>query len=328
MIGELFEPLTKAQASRLRESILTEGVRDPVLVSPSGRVLSGANRKRIADELGLPYVEHVVKCADDTDELIVMIEHNPQRRVSGAARDEAVAMLSARGWSTRRIADMLGVDESTIRKAPGAGNPAVGTKVTSRNGARQPARRYSADERARRDELIADLWKLGYVRDAICGALDVGKGTVDTAVADAGLKGQPRTTRSDDPPPQPSWLDAPAHRAPKPVPEMPEPAPAKRRKTAGYTSPRSIAAEIKRVRDLFDVDRWALRACHDADEAETADDAEWMAKTHDEIGALIADLARLLRVLDDREYRDLQSRRDDGSAPNVSAAPKRLRAIK
>jgi len=127
MIGELFEPLTKAQASRLRESILTEGVRDPVLVSPSGRVLSGANRKRIADELGLPYEERVVKCADDTDELIIMIEHNPQRRLSNAARDEAIAMLVARGWSKRRIADMLGVSDMTVGRAgPGASDVAPG----------------------------------------------------------------------------------------------------------------------------------------------------------------------------------------------------------
>lgn len=238
-------------------------------------------------------------------------------------RAQITAQLQQAGMSNRAIADALDVSPQTVQ-ASGAQNRAPDRKVKGRDGKDQPPVKGKPHEIARRRAHVRELADAGYTRNAIRLALGCAAGTVDTDCAALGIALSERTVPLiASTPDERSWRDAPRPR--RPIPEMPdEPEPRPRLTTPGYLGPRSIGAEIRRVRELYDVDRWALLACHDADEAEAAGDHAWVARTAVEIAQLADDLRRLVLALEDRTFRLAQSR-TDGSAPD-DVAP-RLRSV-
>lgn len=102
----------------LKRDIEAHGIQVPVEVDEEGNVLDGHHRIRIAQELGLPdeAIPKVVRAGlTEEQKLEHVLRLNLLRRHLTREQKQALALeLRQRGWSTRRIASILGVDHSTV----------------------------------------------------------------------------------------------------------------------------------------------------------------------------------------------------------------------
>lgn len=298
-------PLPPEREQSLRRTIERHGVLVPIAVDPDGEILDGHNRKRIAAELGIDCPEHTV--TSDADPLELALTINVERRAITAEKLQvlAVELRDKFGWSDARIAEVLGVGRTTVRRATAPTSPSgqVGaTRRAGRDNRHRPARRATREEVARRVEAAAKLWREGYRRDAIGEALGTSHGTVDNDVRAAGI--DPKIPREIKRGPAPTivWRDEPARQSRRPsAPKSPPPKldldePSYRRSdTLDYVE----MAEATLMRD-----RAENRLAWDAAEAARAGDEEWFARARSVLGALIGRLEGLQRVLDSPAERE------------------------
>lgn len=120
---QLFPVLEPAIEAALRLSIERFGVIQPITVDQHGRTLDGHNRRRLAQELGVPCPEITRDVADDDEARAIAITLNTDRRHWDAAQRRAIAVeLRSQGHSFRAIGGALGVDAKTIRKDTSGGD--------------------------------------------------------------------------------------------------------------------------------------------------------------------------------------------------------------
>lgn len=113
---QLLPLLDAATESALRASIERFGVLVPIHVDQHGRTLDGHHRRRLADELGVPYRVDVVQVADDDEAREIARTLNLDRRqISPEQRRELVAVLRQEGHSQRAIAGAVGVSQKQVR---------------------------------------------------------------------------------------------------------------------------------------------------------------------------------------------------------------------
>lgn len=280
-LADIWPMLPDDELAEMAESIRQVGLLEPIVVTPDGVLLDGRNRLAACK---LANVEPTTVVFDGDDVEFIVGRNSTRRHMTTGQRAMAVAT------------------------------------VLAQNGRRRDGRwaRGSVLE----DSQVPTGWvrAMAHAGVVLDHASDLTRNVIDGALAlDAAYKlARERASAvklarlSDEHPDLAAQV--------REMPDEPDPPPS-RPTVPPYRGPRSTLAAITVMRDLYAVDRWALRACHDVDEAEQHDDAEWIQNLRDALVELIADLDRLRRVIDDADFRNVQSRVSDGSAP---AAPLRL----
>jgi hypothetical protein len=101
----------------LRASIERFGVLVPITVDQHGNVLDGHHRKRIAEQLGVPFDRLKRWCDDDDERREIARTLNADRRQLSEEQRKAVAIqLRKDGHSIRAIAGALDVPHPTIQR--------------------------------------------------------------------------------------------------------------------------------------------------------------------------------------------------------------------
>lgn len=131
MSGPRYQHFTDLDVSRyneLKSDIEQKGVLVPIIVDENDRVLDGHQRRRICAELHIECPRIVMPgLSEDEKHVLAIVVNAFRRHLTGPARSQAVGHLSQLGWSTRRIAEAVGVNHSTIvrdqQKSGGADAP-------------------------------------------------------------------------------------------------------------------------------------------------------------------------------------------------------------
>ena len=123
-----------------------------------------------------------------------------RRHLSREQRRELVLKLRQQGWSTTRIAEILGVGETTIRRDLSGspdGEPENTPEAIGKDGKTYPARQRTEAER---QELVARLRQRGLSLRRIAELLGVGEATVYrdlSAVSNETPENTPEATGAD-----------------------------------------------------------------------------------------------------------------------------------
>jgi site-specific DNA-methyltransferase (adenine-specific) len=120
---QLFPNLTPEEYEALKADIARHGLRVPIVVdASSGLIVDGHHRQRALDELrsgGVKVTDYrdVRAFADDEERLAFVLGANLFRRhLDRAQRNQLVTKLRERGWSLRRIGEVVGVDVATVHR--------------------------------------------------------------------------------------------------------------------------------------------------------------------------------------------------------------------
>ena len=174
-LGNPFPALDYATEAALRASIKTHGVLVPIVEDQHGRTLDGHHRRRLADQLGVPYDINVIETRDDGHARELSVTLNADRRhLTPEQRKAAAATLREEGHSLRAIGGALGVSEGTIRadlKQVRSATHLTPDRVTGRDGKTYPARPKPRRRRTKRARAERPL--LAVFHTAIGDATDV-----------------------------------------------------------------------------------------------------------------------------------------------------------
>ena len=171
---QLLPALSPDEFAALKADIRAHGVLVPIELDTDGSILDGHHRFRgwtelRAEGVRLPDYPRIVRAGLSEDEKIghVLALNLARRHLTPKQRAGVVGMLRIKGWSLRRIAEVVGVHHDTVRRDLAiVVNPTMPDRIERRNGGTYPARRASIAVNSRRDEsrALAALATLG--RDA------------------------------------------------------------------------------------------------------------------------------------------------------------------
>ncbi len=163
---QLLPELSADEYEALKADIAEHGLRVPIVVdAATGEIVDGHHRQRALDELRAEGVKvsdyrDVRQFANDEERVGYVLGANLFRRhLDRKQRAELVARLRERGWSLRRIGEVVGAGKSTVADdlAGVRDRTPVPEKVAGRDSKSYPARRPSvivtnrkAEERARK----------------------------------------------------------------------------------------------------------------------------------------------------------------------------------
>jgi N6-adenosine-specific RNA methylase IME4 len=144
---QLLPDLTADEFAALKADIAARGVQVPVEYDEAGNVLDGHHRLRACEELGLkdwPSLTRVGFSEDEKREHVLAL-NLARRHLTREQRVELEERLRLEGWSYRRIAEKVGVDEGTVRNDTRsiAEDSAMPSHVQTSDGRSYPARRPS-----------------------------------------------------------------------------------------------------------------------------------------------------------------------------------------
>jgi len=144
---QLLPPLSPAQYEALKADIAERGVLVPIELDETGAVLDGHHRLQAVTELRaagvrVPQYPRVLRhLVDEEAKIAHALRLNLSRRHLGhRERAEVVAGLRQRGWSLRRIGDLLGVSHATVARDLAGGTDEPPGLVEGSDGKRYPAR--------------------------------------------------------------------------------------------------------------------------------------------------------------------------------------------
>jgi ParB-like chromosome segregation protein Spo0J len=171
---QLLPPLSPEEFASLKADISAHGVLVPIELDTDGATLDGHHRLRAWTELKaegvrLPDYPRIVRAGLSEDDKVahVLALNLARRHLTPKQRAEVVGMLRLKGWSLRRIGEVAGVSDATVRRdlAAIATFDAIDQpeRIERRNGGTYPARRASISVTSRRDEgrALAALATLG-----------------------------------------------------------------------------------------------------------------------------------------------------------------------
>ena len=147
MSFQLLPALTEDEYEGLKADIAERGVQVPVILDEHGAVIDGHHRIRACQELGITDYPREVRAglSDDEKAALALALNVHRRQLSREQRRELVGELRRMGWSTRRIAEAVGVDHKTVandlRRIGENSPPAPAATITGRDGKQYPARR-------------------------------------------------------------------------------------------------------------------------------------------------------------------------------------------
>jgi len=112
---QLFPALTTEEYQALKDDIAKRGVMVPVEYDEAGHILDGHHRVRACQELGIPVWPRITRegWTEEQKTAHVLALNLDRRHLTREQRAALVAKLRGQGWSTRRIADRLGVSVGT-----------------------------------------------------------------------------------------------------------------------------------------------------------------------------------------------------------------------
>ncbi len=145
--SQLLPALTTEEYASLKLDIQSRGVQVPVEYDEDGNILDGHHRVQICTELGISDWPRIVRLnMGEQDKIEHILALNLDRRhLSREQRQELVVSLRERGWSTRRIAEKLGVSHMTAQRDAESGVTNVTPDtVTGSDGKSYPAQRTPA----------------------------------------------------------------------------------------------------------------------------------------------------------------------------------------
>jgi hypothetical protein len=162
LFPDLIPPLSADELARLRESIICNGVVNPIVVDEDDGVIDGGNRLRIAAELDAPSIPAEVRAGLTHEKKIELAYSlNADRRHMSAAtlkrlKEERVARVAAarqEGKSIRAIAEAAGVSKTQVERdlseakatVPSGTVEPVSGVVVGRDGKRRPAARRTEE---------------------------------------------------------------------------------------------------------------------------------------------------------------------------------------
>lgn len=122
---QLLPPLAKDDYERLRADIATRGIQIPILRGPDGGIIDGAHRFQIAREIGLKEEDIPIKesSARGKDAIRLGLALNLARRhLTPEQKREVRAKLRSSGWTQQEVAQVLGIDRSSVSKGEKASN--------------------------------------------------------------------------------------------------------------------------------------------------------------------------------------------------------------
>ncbi|MDO8673071.1 MAG: MT-A70 family methyltransferase [Dehalococcoidia bacterium] len=140
---QLLPDLSEEEYEALRADIAARGVMVPVEYDEQGNVLDGHHRVRVCGELGITDWPKVVRLgmSEDQKREHVLALNLDRRHLTREQRAELVGRLRSEGWSTRRIADRLHVDDKTVRNDLEGAEYSAPDTVTGKDGKEYPAER-------------------------------------------------------------------------------------------------------------------------------------------------------------------------------------------
>ncbi len=112
---QIFGDLLPPQLAELSRDIAANGIQQPISVDENGNVLDGFQRLRVCQHLGRPCPEVVIGDLDELAKLRFIVGRN-KARLTPAFRPRIAATLHERGMSQRDVAELLGVNQSTISR--------------------------------------------------------------------------------------------------------------------------------------------------------------------------------------------------------------------
>jgi ParB-like chromosome segregation protein Spo0J len=125
LFPDLVRPLTNREYQDLKDSIAKHHIRNPVLIDEDNGIIDGANRTRIAAELGLPVIPtRIAECANEEEKRELALSLNLDRRhLSPEERAKLVGERRQRvkkarlaGKSLRAIAGEEGISHVQVKK--------------------------------------------------------------------------------------------------------------------------------------------------------------------------------------------------------------------
>jgi len=145
---QLLPELSREQFASLKADIAVRGVLVPIEVDEKGEVLDGHHRLRAWRELRqegvrVPQYPRIVRQLPNEDAKIAhALRLNLSRRhLDRKERAELVAGLRRRGWSHRRVAQLLGTSHATVARDLAGGTNVAPGHVVGADGKRYPAMR-------------------------------------------------------------------------------------------------------------------------------------------------------------------------------------------
>lgn len=169
---QLFDALPTHIEDALRASIQRFGVLVPITVDQHGNVLDGHHRKRIADQLSVPYDRLKRWCDDDVERREIAHTLNADRRqLSEEQRREVATELRSGGHSLRAIAGALGSSKDTIaRDLAAVSCETAADRIAGLDGKSYPSRRPQVLTRNDREQeqapVLPDMSSRGASIDA------------------------------------------------------------------------------------------------------------------------------------------------------------------
>jgi ParB-like chromosome segregation protein Spo0J len=112
---QVMPDLSPEAYAALKADIFANGVRIPKEVDEEGNIIYGHQRQQICDELGIECPEHVLTGLTDAQNREYAYRMNLMRRqLTQKQKREIAHTLREEGWTQERIAQVLGVSQSTI----------------------------------------------------------------------------------------------------------------------------------------------------------------------------------------------------------------------
>jgi ParB-like chromosome segregation protein Spo0J len=149
MCYQLLPELAPEQFAALKADIAERGVLVPIELDEVGQVLDGHHRLRAWRELRtegvrvLQYPRIVRRLPDEDAKVAHVLRLNLSRRhLSRSERAEVVATLRRRGWSHRRVANLLGVSHATVARDLAGGTGVAPDVIEGADGKRYRLRHF------------------------------------------------------------------------------------------------------------------------------------------------------------------------------------------
>jgi len=110
--------LSDEEYGALKSDIAKRGVQVPIEFDEQGNVLDGHHRLKACQELGIKDYPSIIRIGMSEEEKFehVLALNLDRRHLTREQRDELILTLRKRGYSTRQIAEMLGISDITVRR--------------------------------------------------------------------------------------------------------------------------------------------------------------------------------------------------------------------
>ncbi|GAI78296.1 unnamed protein product, partial [marine sediment metagenome] len=114
-LKEILPTLGQDDYGRLKESIKERGIQEAIKILPDGVIVDGYHRKKIAQELEIKDIPYEIKQLDKDEALELGISLNLARRnLSFEQKKEIIKKLRGRGWTQKRVAQVIGIPRRTL----------------------------------------------------------------------------------------------------------------------------------------------------------------------------------------------------------------------